>query len=67
MPKKKAQTEEIDNKWEFGAFAIRNWWKIIFIILVAGLVVSGFTIQCGKNTIHKDPIKLKAPAQVGEK
>ena len=59
--KRKQKNEDIDNKFEFGAFVIEHWWKVILLLLVAGLMVSGFTIQCGKNSIHKDPLKIKTP------
>lgn len=54
--KKKDSNDLPDNKFEFGAFAIQNWWKIVIIIAIAGLAVTGFSLKCGNNEIVKDPI-----------
>jgi len=53
---KKINANDVDNKFEFGAFAIQNWWKIVLIILAAGIMVTGFSFKCGKNEVKKDPI-----------
>jgi len=45
-----------DNKFELGAFAIQNWWKIAIIIAIAGLAITGFSLKCGNNEIVKDPV-----------
>lgn len=54
--KKKDSNDLPDNKFEFRAFAIQNWWKIVIIIAIAGLAVTGFSLKCGNNEIVKDPI-----------
>ena len=53
--KKEKNPEEIDNKFEFGAFVIKHWLKAIAIILAGGLAFSGFSVKCGKNEMTKDP------------
>lgn len=53
---KKIAANDVDNKFEFGAFAIQNWWKVAVVIAVAGLVVTGFSFKCGNNEVTKDPI-----------
>lgn len=59
MARKKS--EDIDNSFELGAYAIRNWWKVILILVVLGVVLTGFKVQCGKNSIEKDPVHFKNP------
>ncbi|PKL17862.1 MAG: hypothetical protein CVV49_08780 [Spirochaetae bacterium HGW-Spirochaetae-5] len=62
--KKKIKPDEVDNKFELGAFAIQNWWKIAVVIAVAGLALTGFKLKCGDNEIVKDQIHLRPPAEV---
>jgi len=62
-PKNKNDYEEIDNLYELIAYIIKkHWGKLLLIILIAGLVITGFKVQCGKNSFEKTPIKLKPPA-----
>lgn len=49
-----------DNKWEFGAFLVKNWWKAFLLILVSGLVVTGFKCNFRGNSIEKAPIYQKS-------
>ena len=60
------EISEVNNKFAFGAFMIEHWktalYVIIPVLLTAGLILSGFTIQCGNDVIHKDSIKIKNPA-----
>ena len=56
---KKIKADEVDNKFELGAFAIQNWLKIAVVIAVAGLAITGFSLKCGNNEIVKEQIKLR--------
>lgn len=52
-----------DFKLRLGAMILNHWWKVILIILVAGIAISGFNIKCGDNSFTKQPIKIKQPAK----
>ena len=57
MARKKADYENIDNKFELAAYVIKkHWWKLVIIFLAVGIAVSGFSFNCGKNKIVKDPV-----------
>lgn len=53
---KKIKSDNVDNKFEFGAFAIQNWWKVAILIVLIGIMVTGFSFKCGNNEVTKDPI-----------
>lgn len=67
MRKKKNEINDIDTAFELGAFAIQNWWKLVTIIAVAGLAVTGFSLKCGNNEIKKDQINIRSAVQSGVK
>lgn len=57
MKKKNPEWNEIDNKYELVAYLIkRHWWKIVIIIITAGVMVTGFTCGWKDISIKKDPI-----------
>ena len=45
-----------DNRFEFGAFAIKHFLKVIAVIIALGIAITGFSLKCGDNEITKDPI-----------
>lgn len=57
---KKKDPNEIDNKYEAGVSvfkaALKNWWRIVLILLAIGLMTTGFSFKCGDNEVIKDPI-----------
>jgi len=65
--KKKSAKNDIDNKYEFGAYTLdfisKHWWKVVILILAAGLMVAGFNVKCGNNEFHKDQIKTVKPVK----
>jgi hypothetical protein len=61
---KKIKADEVDNKFELGAFAIQNWWKIAVVIAVSGLAITGFSLKCGENEVVKHQINLRSAADV---
>jgi hypothetical protein len=57
MKKKNPEWNEIDNKYELIAYLIkRHWWKVVIIIITAGVMVTGFTCGWQDISIKKDPI-----------
>ena len=55
--KKKKDNDDLpDNKWEFGAFLIKHWWKFAILIIAAGIMISGFKCEWKGNVVEKDPI-----------
>jgi len=54
--KKKDNDNLPDNKFEFGAFVIKHFLKVIAVIIALGIAVTGFSLKCGDNEITKDPI-----------
>ena len=57
MARKKADYENIDNKWELVAYVIKkHWWKVLIILMCGGLVATGFTVTCGNKTFQKDAL-----------
>ena len=37
---------------------LKNWWKVILVIIAAGVMVSGYVIQIGNVGCNKQQIKL---------
>lgn len=52
---KKNESEKV----KLGSLVLKNWWKVILILLVIGLAFSGFRVQCGEDVFVKQSIKLK--------
>ena len=49
--------KQFNNKYELIAYLIRmHWWKVLLLILVSGLVATGFHCDYKDLKIHKDPI-----------
>lgn len=45
------------NKYELIAYLIRaHWWKVLLLILVSGIVATGFTCGYKDIQVHKDPL-----------
>lgn len=64
VQKKKKKDEptwnDIDNKYELIAFLIKKlWWKLAIILIVAGVMITGFTCDWKDIKIQKDPIYQK--------
>ena len=58
----KYEWDSIDNKYELIAYLIkRHWWKVAIIILITGIVVTGFTCGFKDIQIQKDPIYKSSP------
>jgi hypothetical protein len=57
MKIKKPEWDNIDNKYELIAYLIkRHWWKVSFILITSGIMITGFTCAWKDISIHKDPI-----------
>ena len=62
--------EKIDSKFKLGAYAIKNWWKILLMIIVIGLLITGGSMSyskedgfsCSKSQIKYD--KSSIPQEV---
>jgi len=37
---------------------LKNWWKVILVIIAAGVMISGYVIQIGSIGCNKQQIKL---------
>jgi len=63
IEEKEEPIENNNGKWQsiykITALALKNWWKIVLILLVIGVVVSGFTLKFGDDEIVKQPIYQK--------
>ena len=62
MTKKKKiiEPDDIDNKWELGAYMIKNWWKVLILIFAVGIFVTGFTCDFKNKTFTKNPVQIKS-------
>ncbi len=60
---RKVNLKDVDGPWDFAVLLLewlRKYWYIpVIVIISAGLVISGFTIQCGDKQIHKEPILIR--------
>jgi hypothetical protein len=63
MDAKNMKKEKIPlTKWEFGAFIINHWIKVIILLCISGIIVSILqikSIQCGDAKIEKQPLKTQ--------
>jgi hypothetical protein len=48
--------DDIDNKYEFGAFIIKHWWKVLILIVASGVVITGFKCSWKNIAVEKTPV-----------
>ena len=52
-----------DWKVKIAQLTLKNWWKIILILVVVGLVLSGYKFNIGPFGCEKEPIKVMEKAK----
>lgn len=66
----KVNLKDVDGPWDFAVLLLewlkKYWYILVIIILAAGLIVSGITIECGDKKIHKDPIPLRKASEASD-
>ena len=40
---------------------LKNWWKVLLILLVAGLLISGWGLKIGPLACDKSPVIMSEP------
>ena len=58
--------DDIDNKYELAAFVIKHWWKAAILILLTGIVVTGFKCNFFGQSIEKTPIYRYQKVETGK-
>lgn len=65
IKKKKKKDDELpDNKWEMGGFLIKHWLKVAVLIILTGIMITGFSFKCGNNEVKKDPIYQRVDSKI---
>jgi hypothetical protein len=60
---KKAEWDNINNKWELIGFLIsKYWWAVVLVLMSVGFLIGGCNIKTTFIEYQKDPIHLKGEA-----
>ena len=61
-------SNDIDNKWEFGAVIIKQWKKVALLLILIGIIIFCLQIrllQCGDAKIIKEPLRTPKTLPMG--
>ena len=61
-------SNDIDNKWEFGAVIIKQWKKVALLLILIGIIIFCLQIRMlkgGNAKIIKEPLRTPKTLPVG--